>query len=108
MTDYSDVPQVTVLHSENERVQLAISNIDGGATLTMFSIGAPPQSMGLQPQSPTGMVAAPIPLSVTITLDAPASDQLMADIRTWLVDRQANLESQLAGLGVTNPPALRK
>jgi len=45
-------------------------------------------------------------MAVTITLDAPASDTLMADLRAWLVTRQASLEQQLTDLGVTSPPAL--
>lgn len=106
MTDYSDVPQVNVLHSENERTQAAISNIDGGGTLTTFTVGAPPPPMGLQPTPPTGAVT--VPMAVMITLDTPASDQLMTDLRAWLVARQTSLEQQLADLGVTNPPAVRK
>jgi len=106
MTEYSDVPQVNVLHGENERTQVAISNIEAGGTLVSFTVGSPPTPMGIQPTPPVG--GATMLMPVMITLDQPASDQLMSDLKDWLVQRQAYLEQQLADLGVVNPPALRK
>src|SRR5215467_6467944 len=103
MTDYTDVPQANVLYGESERTQMAVSNIDAGATLVSFTIGAPPVPMGLQPKSPTGPTG-PTAQQVIITLGQPASDQLMADLRQWLVDRQTTINNQLAALEVTNPP----
>jgi hypothetical protein len=103
MTEYTDVPQANLLYSESERVQLAISNIDAGASLTSFVIGVPPASLGPQPISPTG--ATIVPTAVTIWLDAPASDQMMTDLRAWLVQRQGEINDQLAALEVINPPA---
>lgn len=107
MTEYTDIPQVNVLYGECERTQQAVDNIDKGGTLTNFTIGSPPQPMGVQPTPPVGGMTTPS-TPVTITLDTPASDQLITDLRAWLVARQANLEQQLADLGVTSPPALRK
>jgi hypothetical protein len=104
MTEYIDVPQVNLLYSESERVQLAISNIDAGASLTSFVIGVPPAPIGPVPMSPIGS-ATVVPTAVTISLDAPASDQMMTDLRAWLVQRQNDINDQLAALEVTNPPA---
>jgi hypothetical protein len=101
MTEYSDVPQANALYSESERNQLAVSNIDAGASLISFVIGAPQMLTTIQPVVGTTMPAQ----QVTITLGEPASDQLMADLRQWLVDRQSAINDQLAALEVTNPPA---
>jgi hypothetical protein len=103
MTDYSDVPQINMLYSELERTQLAISNINAGATLVSFVIGMPTPTAGLTiivPIAPT----TPPPQQVTITLDAPASDPLMSDLVAWLTGRQDDLAAQLAALGVPNAP----
>lgn len=104
MTDYSDLPQTQVIYAEQERTIQAVANIDGGATLTSFVIGQTPPPTGLQPMSPTGGLLNTPSMAVTITLDAPASDQLMSDLRAWLVQRSNNLNTQLTDLGVTNPP----
>ena len=99
MTNYADVPQANALHNETEHTKAAISNIDAGGTLVSFTIGMPPQR-GTQ-AAPQPLVGTMMPMGATITLDIPASDQLMADLREWLVTRQANLEYRLANLGVT-------
>jgi hypothetical protein len=101
VTEYTNIPQANALYSESERNQLAVSNIDAGATLTSFVISAPPTQLALIPP-----VAGTAPAQqVTITLGEPASDQLMADLRQWLVDRQTAINDQLAALEVTDPPA---
>jgi hypothetical protein len=102
MTEYTDLPRASVLYGESERTQLAISNIDAGAPMTSFVIGAP-NVMGLQAVSPTGTTV--MPTAVNITLEAPPSTQLMADLRAWLVQRQSDINAQLAALAVVNPPA---
>src|SRR5215469_13224075 len=103
MTNYADVPQAHLLYSELERTQMAVSNLDGGGTLISFSVGAPPTPMGLQPIPPTG--TGTVAQQVMITLDTPPSDQLMTDLRAWLVQRQTDLSNQLANLGVPDAPS---
>jgi hypothetical protein len=100
MTDYTDVPRVTTLHGENERTQSAINNLDAGGALANFTIIPPAPSTGLIPPQPGPMLSP-----VTITLEQPASDQLLADLRAWLVARQQRIEAELESLGVTNPPS---
>jgi len=103
MTNYSDVPQANLLYGELERTQMAISNINGGGTLVSFVVSAPPVSMGLTAPP----VAGPPTTSqaVTITLDTPASAQLMTDLTAWLTQRCTDLSNQLAALGVPDAPS---
>jgi len=100
MTDYTDLPTTNMIYGEQERTIQAVANLDAGGTLTSFVIGSPPAPMGLQP---VGTVAIPS-MPVTVTLDVPASDTLMTDLRAWLVQRSNSLNDQLISLGVTNPP----
>ena len=94
MVDYNDVPQANTLYGESERTQQAVANMDAGATLVSFTIGGMPTSgSNIMPGVP-----------ITIVVDEPPSDALMADIRAWLVQRQDNINTQLGNLDVTNTP----
>jgi hypothetical protein len=103
MTNYADVPQTNVLYGELERTQQALSNINAGAALYSFVVGAPPTPTGLQPVSPTA--APPQAMPVTITLDVPPSAALMSDLTAWLTQRVTDLSNQLAALGVPDAPS---
>jgi len=100
MTDYTDVPQVGTLYAESERTQAAVANIDAGSSLASFTIGAPPP-----PDTPPVVPGGPVmPIQITLDTSNPPSAALMADIRAYLVARQASLNEQLAALQVTNTP----
>jgi hypothetical protein len=86
MTEYSDVPDVSALYQQREIVSAAITTIDGGGNLTSITI------------APTGAPGMPV------MMPPPTPPETLADIRAWLVTRQADIDAQLAALGVVNPP----
>lgn len=100
MTDYNSVPDVSSLYAENERVNQAIANIDAGATATQFTIGMPPVTAPASGETP---LALQVPINIYIPPPGPG-DQLMRDLRAWLVTRSTDLMNQLAALGVTDAP----
>jgi hypothetical protein len=95
LTDYSDVPQVNALHLENENITRAINMIDGGGTISNFTVTPPPPAPG----DITMVMAA------TIALPGPADPQFVADARAQLVTRSNEITAELSNYGVTNPPA---
>jgi hypothetical protein len=94
MTDYTDVPQASGLHQSRQNVTAAITLIDGGGIINNFSVA---------PQPTTGVPVTNVGGAINI-LVPDASAELMTAARDWLVQRQADLDGQLAALGVTNPP----
>jgi hypothetical protein len=94
MTDYTDVPQASGLHQNRQSVTYAIGLIDSGGLIFSFTVG---------PQPTAGVPVTNVGGSVNITVPN-ASAELMTAARDWLVQEQANLDNQLAALGVTNPP----
>lgn len=100
MTEYNDVPTANALYVERQKVESAISLIDSGGDMSNFTISQPP--------SPPG--GGPLPSSIPPTqiYIPPPTPQEVADVvRAWLVQRQTDLDTQLAALGVTNPPLTR-
>jgi hypothetical protein len=96
MTDYNDVPQASGLYQNRQNVTYAIGLIDSGGVVITFTVGSQPATSG-----GTAGMAAVTPVSITVP---DASADLMASARAWLVQRQADLDTQLAALGVSNPP----
>jgi hypothetical protein len=101
VTEYTDLPRANMLYGESERTQAAVSNLDGGGGLLNFTVGPPPAPTN---QPPPVVPTITTGVSVTITLERPASDALLADLRAWLVQRQAAINEELATLEINNPP----
>lgn len=96
MTEYSDIPDVSILYQQREVVTQAIAGLDAGGNITNLTIGVEDQS-GAMTQMP-----------VSVQVPPPTPANVLADVREWLVARQADLDDQLAALGVTNSPARSK
>jgi hypothetical protein len=94
MTAYSDVPEISSLYKQREVITNAITMLDTGGALTSISISPGPDSGGM------GMMSA------QVALQPPTPPDTVAAIRSVLVDMQADIDSQLADLGVTDQPAL--
>jgi len=98
MTEYSDIPQVNMLHAECEKVDAALKMIDDQTgTMTAFTIGPLPL--------PPGMIPTVMQMAVQILLPNPAQQSTMTEIRAQLVTYQQSLLDQLTQLGVTSPPS---
>jgi hypothetical protein len=97
MTTYNDVPQVTMLHAEQERVTQAIEMLESGGTMPSFAI-APPPPPPYEPGTPPPMIMMPVTITVPNVIDQALRDQLLVTLNT----RQAELAQQLADLGVTD------
>lgn len=93
MTDYTDIPEVNALYAEDQLIARAIAILDAGGTLSEMTISPAPPAEGEVPVPPA---------SVNVPSADPA---LLADVRAWLVQRQADLDAQLAALGIVNSPA---
>lgn len=99
MTQYTDVPEVNNLYNERQQVDAAIAMFDSGGNMTHFTVEqAPP------PEGTTLLTTAP---PVRIVIPPPTPPDTVANIRAWLVQRQTDIDNQLAALGVVNPPAKR-
>lgn len=92
MTEYSSVPEVNALYQQREIITNAIAILDTGGSLSSISI-APPPGM---------MMAAPI--GSNVALQPPTPPNVVADVRAVLVTMQADIDAQLAALGVTATP----
>lgn len=101
MTQYSDIPQVNTLYTEQAQVRAAISLIDNSGTMTSFVISAPPSP----PPDPTNPMPMNMQMPVGITVHGTVQASTMTAIRTELQARDDAITSELAGLGVTNAPA---
>lgn len=99
MTEYSDVPEVNNLYSERQLVDAAITVLDGGGNMTSFAVEqAPPQ--------PGAVLTSAMP-PIRVVMPPPTPPDTVANLRAWLVQRQSDIDAQLAALGVVNPPAKR-
>lgn len=101
MTDYNDVGTANRLIAEQQNVQMAISMIDEGGTLSALTIAPPP----LPPDTTLYTMMSPIALGIT---EETVSPDTMAAIRSVLVKRDEDISQQLTDLGVTNQPPARK
>ena len=99
MTEFTDIPEVNTLYEERMLVDSAITMIDAGGNMTFFTIEPKPLDPGMMP---TGTQAP-----ARITMPIPTPTATIDNIRAWLVQRQTDIDTQLASLGVTNPPAAR-
>lgn len=97
MSEYSDLPQINILYQEREIVTNGIAIIDDGGNLTNITL-MPASTSASAPQTPMIMPAM-------ISLPPPTPADTLANIRAWLVQRQADIDAELAALDVTNPPA---
>jgi hypothetical protein len=95
MTSYNDVPQVTALHAEQERVASAIAMLEAGGTMPSFMVAMPPPP-------PDTIPSEMPPMPVTITVPNMIGKQLRRDLLAELRARQDELAQQLADLGVTD------
>jgi hypothetical protein len=97
MTDYTNIPGANTLHQQREVVTQAIALLDGGGSLSSMSVAPKPIEPGDAP-GPMMMMGA------QVYLPPPTPPATVAAVRDWLVQRQADLDAQLAAMGVTNPP----
>jgi hypothetical protein len=95
MTDYADVPAVTALHGEAERVQQAISILAAGGTMSIFTVTPPPPEPG---------VMLPVVMAVSISVVDPISAEMVTALNNWLTTRLATITDELATYDVTAPP----
>jgi hypothetical protein len=97
MSNYSDTPEINSLYEERENLTNGIACIDGGGSMTYFTIEAAPPAEGvvlMMPQVPVRVVMQP-----------PTPQATLDNVRAWMVQRQADIDNQLSSLGVTNTPA---
>jgi hypothetical protein len=99
MTAFTDVPAVNDLYNQRQLVDAAITMLDNGGNMTFFTIEQPP--------SPGGTPPATTMAPARVTMPPPTPPDTVTNIRAWLVQRQADIDSQLAALGVVNPPTKR-
>jgi len=95
MVAYNDVSTVNNLCAEQTQINSAIANLDGGGTVTMFTISPPPPD----PESFVGMMSMP----VSIMTVAPPQE-LLDQVRAALVLRSNEITTELQALGVTETP----
>lgn len=93
MTDYTKVPEANALYQQREVVTNAVAMLDAGGSVSSLSI-AP------APDTPPG----PGIMSSAIAVPAPTPPDLVAEVRAWLIERESELDAELAALGITNPP----
>jgi hypothetical protein len=98
MTDYTDIPDANMLHQQREVVTNAIAVLDDGGSLSYMSVAPRPLEPGEAP--PMG----PMMMGTQVQLPPPTPPTTVAAVRDWLVQRQADLDAQLAAMGITNPP----
>lgn len=96
MVDFNSLAQVNALHQQRESVAHSIRTLDSGGTVTQFSVGSPPPV--------AGSIAPVVALPMVMCQVPSASPELVAAVRAWLVQRQGDLDKQLAELGVTSLP----
>lgn len=92
MTDYTDLPQVNLLHQNREQVTSAINIMNSGGTMSQMTI---------TPLSVIGTVVSYTPIQIVCPDPTP---ELLTAVTNWLVQRQATIDAQLAALGVENTP----
>lgn len=110
MTNYNDVPQVNTLYQEQQQIQMAISHIDDGGTLTAFTI-APPAPPPYDPANPTPP-SQTMMMDVRIMTIGTVAPETMSALRAQLVERDGEIAQSLTDLGVgpqpppvTDPPS---
>jgi hypothetical protein len=99
MTDYTDVPAVNDLYNQRQLVDAAITMLDNGGNMTFFTIE--------QASPPEGVTPTTTTAPARVTMPPPTPPNTVATIRAWLIQRQSDIDSQLAALGVVNPPMKR-
>jgi len=99
MTEFTDVPAANDLYNERKLVDSAIALLDDGGNMTFFTIEQAPPPEGTLPTTTSP--------PVRVTMPPPTPPDTVTNIRAWLVQRQADIDSQLAALGVVNPPVRR-
>lgn len=97
MVDYNDIPQANALHSEQALISQGVAIIDGGGSVSSFTLS--PAQMPLDPFTPPSQTVMAVFLQTINPTPA-----MMASIRAALVERSAEIDAELAALGVTNPP----
>src|SRR5215469_3924367 len=97
MSDYSDVPQINTLFSENERVNEAIAVLNSGiGQLVTFTVSIPPDKQTDPITVPNG--------PVQIIVYPPDTDpSTVTALLNLLNTKSSDIQNQLAALGVTNP-----
>lgn len=104
MTDYSDLPQVNALYTEQQQIETAIGYLQNGGTVTNMTMAPalpPPPDPDVPPTIPT----TPPQFPVRIELTEPPSQAFNNQVISALQQRSDDITSQLGSLGVTNPPA---
>jgi hypothetical protein len=112
MAEYTDIPQINDLYTEQQLVQTAIYNLEtNGAIINMtVAPSTNPTMPVVTPLDPTMVPPAEVPkstVSVIINLKQPNSPELLAGAITALKSRDDEITQELAALGVVNTPVKR-
>lgn len=94
MTEYTDVPEVNTLYVESENCSKAIEYLDGGGSMSTFTI--------VPPRPAEGEFVLDTPVSIYMAQQI--SSEFAASVRTALVAKQNDIADQLAALGVKGAP----
>lgn len=95
MTDYNDIPQANALYTEQQQVQSAIDYLNNAGGITLMTVSPPTPVAGVSPM---------MQMSVSIPLTLPNPQTLIDQALAALTQRQADINQQLADLGITNSP----
>jgi hypothetical protein len=99
VTNYYEVPAVSLLHQESQQVAQALANLQAGGSLGSMMI-IPPPSVAPEPGQPL----PPMMMSVQVLVPPPTSPALVIELTKWLQDRLVELAAQMSSLGVVVPP----
>ena len=110
MTEYSDLPQVNSLYTEQQQIETAIGYLQNGGTVTNMTMAAapPPAPTPPDPDNPTPPTPPVLQPPVRIELTEPPSQAFVNQVISALNQRSDDITSELGSLGVTNPPARSK
>lgn len=101
MTEFADLNQVNMLHQEALIIAQAINNLDADGYVSAMSCAPAPYVYNPEAPTPPSLM-----MTVNVTLSPPTNPVLLVEIRKALVDREVEIATELAALGVTaTPPA---
>jgi hypothetical protein len=116
MTAYADVEKANSLIAEQTRIASAIDLLDNGGTISNFTVVPPPPPPLPEPPPitsdptpsqpifiPLNPPPSPPPTPVSIQTIDP-SPELLASVRTAMVDRYNAINGELEALGVVGAP----
>ena len=99
MTDYTDLPQANALYQQREMVAQFIELIDAGGFISQLIVSP-------KPPEPGEMAPATMAISSVVPYES-VTPEMMAGVRNWALQRQGDIDMELADLGISNPPERR-